>query len=94
MSSFSCVIICCATWAPFMFFSFLIFIYLLYFCLIRDLDVKSSINRKTIIQAINMVVDAISDYGFVVGNINLSNGNDIIGSYSTLNKTVTIPNIK
>lgn len=45
------------------------------------------ISNKTIEEAINMVIDAISDYGFVVGDINLSNGNDTIGTYSTLNKT-------
>lgn len=45
------------------------------------------ISNKTIEEAIQQVVDAISDYGFVVGNIELSNGDDVIGAYSTLNKT-------
>lgn len=45
------------------------------------------ISNKTINEAIQMVIDAISDYGFVAGNINLTNGTDIIGAYSTLNKT-------
>lgn len=67
------------------------------YCSLQILDYKTLlsegqtldfvISNKTIIQAINMVVDAISDYGFVVGNIVLSNGSDTIGSYSTLNKT-------
>ncbi len=45
------------------------------------------IANKTISEAINQVVNSISDYGFVVGNINLLNPNEIIGAYSTLNKT-------
>lgn len=45
------------------------------------------IDNKTITQAINQVVDSISDYGFVVGNIQILNPNDIINAYSTLNKT-------
>lgn len=45
------------------------------------------ISNKTISQAITQVVNAISEYGFVVGNINISNANEVIGAYSTLNKT-------
>lgn len=45
------------------------------------------IDNKTIEEAIEMVINHISDYGFVVGNIELSNGSDKIGAYSTLNKT-------
>ena len=45
------------------------------------------INGKTIIEAINQVVASISDYGFVVGNIQILNPDDIINAYSTLNKT-------
>ena len=45
------------------------------------------ISNKTISQAIQQVVDAISEYGFVLGNINISNPNETIGAYSTLNKT-------
>ena len=44
------------------------------------------ITNKTIEQAIEQVIEAISNYGFVKGNI-LINDNDIIGSYSTLDKT-------
>lgn len=45
------------------------------------------ISNKTISQAIQQVVDAIAEYGFVLGNINILNPNEIIGAYSTLNKT-------
>jgi hypothetical protein len=45
------------------------------------------ITNKTIVEAINQVVSSISDYGFVVGNINILNQEDIINAYSTLNKT-------
>jgi len=45
------------------------------------------ISNKTIEQAIEMVVDAISEYGFIVGNINVLGTTDIIGAYSTENKT-------
>ena len=34
-----------------------------------------------------MVVDAVADYGFEVGDIELLNENEVIGAYSTLNKT-------
>ena len=45
------------------------------------------ISGKTITEAINQVVASISDYGFVVGNINILNPDEQIGAYSTLNKT-------
>lgn len=45
------------------------------------------ISNKTIVEAINQVVASISDYGFVVGNIEVLNPNDVINAYSTLNKT-------
>ena len=45
------------------------------------------ITDKTIVEAINQVVSSISDYGFVVGNIELLTPNDKINAYSTLNKT-------
>ena len=67
------------------------------YCSLQILDYKTLlsegetldfvINNKTINEAIQMVIDACSDYGFVAGNINLSNGTDIINAYSTLNKT-------
>ena len=45
------------------------------------------IDNKTITEAIQMVVDSISSYGFVVGNINIQDPNDTINAYSTLDKT-------
>ena len=45
------------------------------------------ISNKTITQAITQVVNAVSEYGFVVGNININNANEVIGAYSTLDKT-------
>lgn len=45
------------------------------------------ISNKTINEAIQMVINAIAEYGVVVGNIDILNGDDIIGAYSTLNKT-------
>ena len=45
------------------------------------------INNKTIEEAISMVVDAVSDYGVVLGNIQILNGDDILGAYSTQDKT-------
>lgn len=44
------------------------------------------IKDKTIKEAIQMVVDSVSDYGFVVGNLEI-NSNDIIGAYSTLDQS-------
>lgn len=45
------------------------------------------INNKTIPEAIQMVVDAVASYGIVVGNIDILNPDDIIGAYSTVDKT-------
>ena len=45
------------------------------------------ISNKTIRQAIEAVVNSMSSYGFIVGNIDISSADDIIGAYSTLNKT-------
>ena len=45
------------------------------------------INEKTIPEAIQMVVDAVASYGVVVGEIQILNPNDIIGAYSTVDKT-------
>lgn len=45
------------------------------------------IDNKTVEEAIEQVTNTIADYGFVVGNINLTNKDDIINAYSTLNKT-------
>lgn len=45
------------------------------------------IYQKTIKEAIEQIVGVIADYGFVVGNINLTNGDEVIGAYSTKDKT-------
>ncbi len=68
-----------------------------HYCSLQILDYKTFlsesdtldyvINNKTIAEAIGMVVSSVSDYGFIVGNIDISSANDIIGAYSTLNKT-------
>lgn len=45
------------------------------------------IANKTIIQAIQQVVNYISDYGFEVGNIEILNPDEVIGAYSTKDKS-------
>lgn len=45
------------------------------------------IYQKTILEAIQQVIGTIQDYGFVLGNVNILNPNDIIGAYSTKDKT-------
>lgn len=67
------------------------------FCDLQILDYKTLlsegetldfvISNKTINEAIQMVVDAVADYGVVIGNIEILNGDDVIGAYSTLNKS-------
>ena len=67
------------------------------YCSLQILDYKTFLSEsdtldfvisdKTIAEAISMVVDAISGYGFILGTINISQADDIIGAYSTLNKT-------
>ncbi len=67
------------------------------YCSIQILDYKTLlsegktldfvISNKTILEAIQMVCDVINDYGFELGNVDILNGNDVIGAYSTFNKT-------
>lgn len=45
------------------------------------------ISEKTVLEAIQMVIDTVSEYGFVLGNVDILGGDDVIGAYSTLNKT-------
>lgn len=45
------------------------------------------ISNKTVLEAIQMVVDAVTQYGFVLGNVNILGGTDIIGAYSTQEKS-------
>ena len=68
-----------------------------HFCSLQILDFKALLSEgdtldfvianKTVTEAIEMVVDKVKEYGFVVGNIQIEGANDIIGAYSTLNKT-------
>lgn len=45
------------------------------------------ISDKTIEEAIEMVIEEISSYGFIKGTIDIATKDDIIGAYSTLDKT-------
>lgn len=45
------------------------------------------ISGKTVLEAIKMVIATVSDYGVVLGNVNILGEDDIIGAYSTLDKT-------
>lgn len=68
-----------------------------HFCDLQILDFKTLLSEgetlnyvitgKTIPEAIEQVINSISDYGFVLGNINISNPGDTINAYSTLDKT-------
>ena len=68
-----------------------------HFCSLQILDFKTFlsegetldfvISNKTIEEAINMVIDTIKDYGFTLGNLQIYGKDDIIGAYSTQNKT-------
>ena len=62
-----------------------------HYCNLQVLDFKTFLSEgetldfviadKTITQAIEQVVNAIADYGFVVGNIEILNPNETIGAY-------------
>ena len=68
-----------------------------HFCDLQVLDFKTFLSEgetldfvianKTVTQAIEQVVDAVSDYGFVLGNIQILEPNEMIGAYSTQEKT-------
>lgn len=68
-----------------------------HYCSLQILDFKTFLSEgetldfvianKTITQAIEQVIGAVADYGFVVGNINILNPNEVIGAYSTKDKT-------
>lgn len=45
------------------------------------------ISNKTIPEAVEMVINAVEGYGVEVGNINILNPDEIIGTYSTVDKT-------
>jgi hypothetical protein len=67
-----------------------------HYCNLQILDFKTLLSEgetldyvivdKTVSQAIAQVVESVSDYGFVVGNIQIAN-DDVIGAYSTKDKT-------
>lgn len=67
------------------------------FCKLQILDYKTFLSEgttldfviadKTISEAIETVVNTIKSYGFVLGTIFLQNADEIIGAYSTLDKT-------
>ena len=66
-------------------------------CNIQILDFKTFLSEgetldfvikdKTVLEAIQQVIDAVSDYGIVLGNVNINGANDTIGAYSTADKT-------
>ena len=67
------------------------------FCSLEILDYKTFlsegilldfvISEKTVLQAIQMVVNAVSNYGFVLGTVNIYGDDEIIGAYNTQNKS-------
>ena len=67
------------------------------FCKLQILDFKTMLSEgttldfvianKTVREAIEQVTYAIADYGFIVGNIVINGADDIIGAYSTLDKS-------
>lgn len=67
------------------------------FCSLEILDYKTFlsegkildfvIDNKTILESIQLIIDEISDYGFVLGNVNIYGANDVIGAYNTQNKS-------
>ena len=68
-----------------------------HYCNLQVLDFKTFLSEgetldfviyeKTILETINQVIGTISDYGFVLGNVNILHEDDIIGAYSTKDKT-------
>lgn len=45
------------------------------------------INNKTVLEAIEQVIETVKDYGIVLGNVDINGSSDIIGAYSTADKT-------
>lgn len=68
-----------------------------HYCSVEVLDFKDFlstgdtldfvISEKTVTQAIQMIIDTVAPYGFVLGNINILGADDVIGAYSTQDKT-------
>ena len=67
------------------------------YCKLQILDFKTMLSEgttldfviadKTVREAIEQVTSAIADYGFIVGNIAINGADDVIGAYSTLDKS-------
>ena len=68
-----------------------------HYCNLQILDFKTFLSegeldsfviyQKTITEALQMIVNDIAEYGFALGNVNILNPNEIIGAYSTKDKT-------
>lgn len=68
-----------------------------HYCTVQVLDFKDFlsqgetldyvINNKTVVEAIQQVIGTIAPYGFVLGNVQILNGDDVIGAYSTKDET-------
>ena len=68
-----------------------------HYCSLQILDFKDFLSQGetldfvltniTIGDAIQKIVDTVSEYGFVLGNVNILGADDVIGTYSTLEKT-------
>lgn len=68
-----------------------------HYCNLQILDFKTLLSEgktldfvisdKTVFEAIQMVIDAVADYGVELGTININGADDVIGAYSTLDKT-------
>lgn len=67
------------------------------YCSLQVLDFKTLLSEgttldfvianKTVREAIEQVTNAVANYGFVVGNVVLGSADDVIGAYSTLDKS-------
>lgn len=68
-----------------------------HYCNLQVLDFKDFLSQgetldfvivnKTIIEAIEQIIETISGYGFILGNIDILEPNEVIGAYSTKDKT-------
>ena len=45
------------------------------------------ISNKTVLEAIQMIISTVSSYGIVLGNVAINGSSDVIGAYSTADKT-------
>lgn len=68
-----------------------------HYCNVQVLDFKDFLSQGetldfvltdiTVEDAISRVINTITPYGFIIGNINILGADDVIGAYSTLEKT-------